>query len=168
MISGVNGLTEIVIRFFDLLEAEGRQLQRSALLTVRMAALLVLGLIFGAVAVFFLVAALYQALVVILHPAWVLCIMALVCAGIAGGLLWLSLPRKKQVQEKKPSAVCARLRQGLTRMPWYGRGLSPAREEPFCSALAGNGCDRDGLCLPWQCCRFNWWAGRLPRTWAPA
>ncbi len=98
MISGVNGLTEIVIRFFDLLEAEGRQLQRSALLTVRMAALLVLGLIFGAVAVFFLVAALYQALVVILHPAWVLCIMALVCAGIAGGLLWLSLPRKKQVQ----------------------------------------------------------------------
>ena len=95
---GVNGLTEIVIRFFDLLEAEGRQLQRSALLTVRMAALLVLGLIFGAVAVFFLVAALYQALVVILHPAWVLCIMALVCAGIAGGLLWLSLPRKKQVQ----------------------------------------------------------------------
>ena len=98
MISGVNGLTEIVIRFFDLLEAEGRQLQRSALLTVRMAALLVLGLIFGAVAVFFLVAALYQALVVILHPAWVLCIMALVCAGIAGGLLWLSLPRKKQLQ----------------------------------------------------------------------
>ena len=63
-----------------------------------MAALLVLGLIFGAVAVFFLVAALYQALVVILHPAWVLCIMALVCAGIAGGLLWLSLPRKKQIQ----------------------------------------------------------------------
>jgi len=98
VISGVNGLTEIVIRFFDLLEAEGRQLQRSALLTVRMAVLLVLGLIFGAVAVFFLVAALYQALVVILHPAWVLCIMALVCAGIAGGLLWLSLPRKKQVQ----------------------------------------------------------------------
>lgn len=98
MISGVNGLTEIVIRFFDLLEAEGRQLQRSALLTVRMAVLLVLGLIFGAVAVFFLVAALYQALVVILHPAWVLCIMALVCAGIAGGLLWLSLPRKKQIQ----------------------------------------------------------------------
>ena len=98
MISGVNGLTEIVIRFFDLLEAEGRQLQRSALLTVRMAVLLVLGLIFGAVAVFFLVAAMYQALVVILHPAWVLCIMALVCAGIAGGLLWLSLPRKKQVQ----------------------------------------------------------------------
>ena len=98
MISGVNGLTEIVIRFFDLLEAEGRQLHRSALITVRMAVLLVLGLIFGAVAVFFLVAALYQALVVILHPAWVLCIMGLVCAGIAGGLLWLSLPRKKQVQ----------------------------------------------------------------------
>lgn len=98
MISGVNGLTEIVIRFFDLLEAEGRQLQRSALLTVRMATLLVLGLIFGAVAVFFLVAALYQALVVILHPVWVLCIMGLVCAGIAGGLLWLSLPRKKQVR----------------------------------------------------------------------
>ncbi len=94
----MNGLTEIVIRFFDLLEAEGRLLQRTALLTVRRAVLLVLGLIFGAVAVFFLVAALYQALVVILHPAWVLCIMALVCAGIAGGLLWLSLPRKKQVQ----------------------------------------------------------------------
>ena len=98
MIADVNGLTEIVIRFFDLLEAEGRQLQRSALLTVRMAALLVLGLIFGAVAVFFLVAALYQALVVFLHPVWVLCIMGLVCAGIAGGLLWLSLPRKKQLQ----------------------------------------------------------------------
>ena len=94
----MNGLTEIVIRFFDLLEAEGRLLQRTALLTVRRAVLLVLGLIFGAVAVFFLVAALYQALVVILHPAWALCILGLVCAGIAGGLLWLSLPRKKQVQ----------------------------------------------------------------------
>ena len=93
----MNGLTEIIIRFFDLLEAEGRVLQRNALSTVRMAVLLVLGLIFGAVAVFFLVAALYQALVTVLHPAWVFCILALACAGIAGGLLWLSIPRKKQV-----------------------------------------------------------------------
>lgn len=92
----MNGLTEIIIRFFDLLEAEGRLLQRNALSTVRMGALLVLGLIFGAVAVFFLVAALYQALVTLLHPAWVFCILALVCAGIAGGLLWFAIPSKKQ------------------------------------------------------------------------
>ena len=98
MISGVNGLTEIVIRFFDLLEAEGRLLQRNALSTVRMAVLLALGLLFGAAAVAFLVAALYQALIVILHPAWVMGILALACAGVAGGLLWLSLPRKKTPQ----------------------------------------------------------------------
>ena len=94
----MNGLTEIVLRFFDLLEAEGRQLQRSALLTVRMAVLLVLGLIFGAGAVAFLVAALYQALIVILHPAWVMCILGLACAVIAGGLLWLARPRMKTPQ----------------------------------------------------------------------
>ena len=92
---GVNGLTEIVLRFFDLLEAEGRLLQRNTLLTVRMAVLLALGLIFGAVAVAFLVAALYQALIVILHPAWVMCILGLACAAIAGGLLWLARPHKK-------------------------------------------------------------------------
>ncbi|WP_291439131.1 phage holin family protein [Desulfovibrio sp.] len=96
----MNGLTEILIRFFDLLEAEGRQLQRNALRTVRMAVLLVLGLIFGAAAVAFLVAALYQALIVILHPAWVMCILALVCAGIAGGALCLSRPRKKTPHKK--------------------------------------------------------------------
>ena len=94
----MNGLTEIVLRFFDLLEAEGRQLQRSALLTVRMAVLLALGLVFGAGAVAFLVAALYQALIVILHPAWVMCILGLACAVIAGGLLWLARPRTKTPQ----------------------------------------------------------------------
>lgn len=94
----MNGLTEIIIRFFDLLEAEGRQLQHHALLTVRMVVLLALGLLFGAAAVAFLVAALYQALIVILHPAWVMGILALACAGVAGGLLWLSLPRKKTPQ----------------------------------------------------------------------
>ncbi|ATD80150.1 MULTISPECIES: phage holin family protein [Desulfovibrio] len=98
----MNGLTEVIIRFFDLLEAEGRQLQRNTLLTVRMAVLLVLGLIFGAAAVAFLVAALYQALTLILHPAWVMCILGLVCAGIAGGLLWWSRPRKEAPHKKVP------------------------------------------------------------------
>ncbi len=92
----MKGLTEIIIGFFDLLEAEGQLLQRNALRTLRMALFLALVLLFGAAALAFLVAALYNALAYALNPGWVLCIMAIVCAGIAGGLLWMSLPRKKQ------------------------------------------------------------------------
>lgn len=92
----MKGLTELVISFFDLLEAEGQLLQRNVLRTLRMALLLALGLLFGAAALAFLVAALYNALSAILAPTWVLCIMGAVCTVIAGGLLWMSLPRKKQ------------------------------------------------------------------------
>ncbi len=92
----MKGLAELIISFFDLLEAEGQLLQRNVLRTLRMALLFALGLLFGAAALAFFVAALYNALSYVLNPAWVLCIMGVVCAGIAGGLLWMSLPRKKQ------------------------------------------------------------------------
>lgn len=91
----MKGLAEFIISFFDLLEAEGQLLRHNALRTLRMALLLALGLLFGAAALAFFVAALYKALSLVLHPAWVLCIIGLVCAGVAGGLLWMSLPRKK-------------------------------------------------------------------------
>ncbi|WP_165176617.1 hypothetical protein [Desulfovibrio sp. ZJ369] len=91
----MKGLTECIISFFDLLEAEGQLLRHNVLRTLRMALLLALGLLFGVAAVAFFVAALYKALSLVLHPAWVLCIIGLICAGIAGGLLWMSLPKKK-------------------------------------------------------------------------
>lgn len=91
----MKGLTELVISFFDLLEAEGQLLQHNVLRTLRMAMLLVVGLLFGGAALAFFVAALYKALSSVLPPTWVLCIMGLACAGIAGGLLWMSLPKKK-------------------------------------------------------------------------
>ena len=94
----MKGLAELIISFFDLLEAEGQLLRHNALRTLRTAMLLGLGLIFGAAALAFFVAALYKALSIVLHPAWVLCIIGLVCAGIAGGLLWMSLPKKKHTQ----------------------------------------------------------------------
>lgn len=92
----MKGLAELIISFFDLLEAEGQLLQRNVLRTLRMALLFALGLLFGAAGLAFFVAALYNALSYVLDPAWVLCIMGIVCAGIAGGLLWMSLPGKKQ------------------------------------------------------------------------
>ena len=90
----MKGLAELIISFFDLLEAEGQLLRHNALRTLRTAMLLGLGLLFGAAAL----AALYKALSIVLHPAWVLCIIGLACAGIAGGLLWMSLPKKKHTQ----------------------------------------------------------------------
>ncbi|MGE9985947.1 hypothetical protein [Desulfovibrio sp. SGI.169] len=89
-------ITELIISFLGLLEAEGRLLRRNILRTLRMALLFALGLLFGAAALAFLVAALYKALSHVLHPVWVLCIMGATCACIAGGLLWMSLPGKKR------------------------------------------------------------------------
>ena len=94
----MKGLAELIISFFDLLEAEGQLLRHNALRTLRTAMLLGLGLLFGAAALAFFVAARDKALSIVLHPAWVLCIIGLVCAGIAGGLLWMSLPKKKHTQ----------------------------------------------------------------------
>ena len=91
----MKGLTELVIGLCDLAEAEGRLLRYNVLKTVRTAALLILGLFFGAAGAAFFVAALYRALVEIVHPAWALCILGLACMGIAGGLVWTTSARKK-------------------------------------------------------------------------
>ena len=74
----MKGLAELIISFFDLLEAEGQLLRHNALRTLRTAMLLGLGLLFGAAALAFFVAALYKALSIVLHPAWVLCIIGIV------------------------------------------------------------------------------------------
>lgn len=90
----MKGLAEIVIALCDLLEAEGQLLQRKVLQTLRMGAALLLGLLLGSIAVIFLVAAAYQALTAYLHPGWALMILSVCCAAAAGGLVWVSLPKK--------------------------------------------------------------------------
>ena len=53
----MKGLAELIISFFDLLEAEGQLLRHNALRTLRTAMLLGVGLLFGAAALAFFVAA---------------------------------------------------------------------------------------------------------------
>lgn len=55
----MKGLAGLVLSLFDLCEAEGRLLQENVIATVRRSVILTLGLVFGAVALAFLVASAY-------------------------------------------------------------------------------------------------------------
>lgn len=79
----MKGLAELVLSLCELCEAEGRLLQENVLRTLRRALLLSLGLIFGAAALAFLVAATYVTLSTLLPKQYALCLMAFVCTGIA-------------------------------------------------------------------------------------
>lgn len=93
----MKGLAGLVISLFDLCEAEGRLLQESVIATVQRSVILTLGLIFGAAALAFLVASAYTSLRLFIAAPIALAIMAVICACIAGIMLW-SVKRKK----KKP------------------------------------------------------------------
>ena len=61
----MKGLAELIISFFDLLEAEGQLLQRNVLRTLRMALLFALGLLFGAAGLF-----LWRRCTTLSHMSW--------------------------------------------------------------------------------------------------
>lgn len=84
----MKGLAELVVSLCDLCEAEGRLLEAGILRTVRRAALLSLGLLFGAAALALLLAALYALLTALLPRPAALALLGGASAGIAGILLW--------------------------------------------------------------------------------
>ena len=95
----MKALTETVISFFDLLEAEGRLLQRKIIQTLVMSLFIIVAglLVIGSVA--FLVAAFYQWLVLTLH--WsipgALFFISLFCLVLAGIILWGTLQVSRKV-----------------------------------------------------------------------
>ena len=80
----MKGLAGLVLSLFDLCEAEGRLLQEN---------------VFGAVALAFLVASAYTSLRLFIAAPIALAIMAVICACIAGVMLWsVKLKKKKPTQ----------------------------------------------------------------------
>ena len=84
----MKGLGELVVSLCDLCEAEGRLLEAGILRTVRRAALLSLGLLFGAAALALFLAALYALLTALLPTPAALALLGCASAAIAGLFLW--------------------------------------------------------------------------------
>ena len=84
----MKGLGELVVSLCDLCEAEGRLLEAGILRTVRRVGLLSLGLLFGAVALALLLAALYALLTALLPRPAALALLGCASALIAGLFLW--------------------------------------------------------------------------------
>jgi hypothetical protein len=82
-------LTETFISFVDLIEAEGRLLKRKILQIVSSIGLMVVALLFVILAFGFLLAAIYQFLLLYWPLPLVLFAMSLLCLAITGGLLWV-------------------------------------------------------------------------------
>lgn len=84
----MKGLAELVVSLCDLCEAEGRLLEAGILRTVRRAALLSLGLLFGGAAIALLLGALYALLTSLLSTPAALALLGCASAAIAGVFLW--------------------------------------------------------------------------------
>lgn len=84
-------LTETIISFFDLAEAEGRLLKKKVLQTLGAALLMLAAALMLLTAMGLLVTALYHALLNTLPPSLIFLSMACVSLLMAGGLLWLVL-----------------------------------------------------------------------------
>lgn len=84
----MKGLAELVVSLCDLCEAEGRLLEAGILRTVRRAALLSLGLLFGAAALALLLGALYAGLTALVPTPAALALLGCASAAIAGIFLW--------------------------------------------------------------------------------
>lgn len=87
-------LTEMIISFFELAEAEGRLLKQKALETFGIVLLMFVAALMLLMAMGLLVTALYYALLNVLPPSLVFLSMACVSLFLAGGLLWLVLRLK--------------------------------------------------------------------------
>lgn len=141
----MKGLAELVVSLCDLCEAEGRLLQEGVLRTVRRAVALMLGLLFGAAALAFLLAALYVLLTSLMPVPAALVTLGLASAAIAACLLWsarrVAAPAGEQPEaqagaageapaggtvRKPPAPRCA-----WPRCPGNGRGGIWARAVPY-------------------------------------
>ena len=87
-------LAEMVLSLLDLLEAEGYLLRIRTLDTIRSGGLLFLGILLLGGALAFFLAALYYTLIIFISVPLALCLMGIMCLGIA--LLLLCLPYKKK------------------------------------------------------------------------
>ena len=84
----MKGLAGLVLSLCDLAEAEGRQLRKNIRATGAGCVLAGIGLLFVGAAFAFCVAALYNWLTTILHPAMVMLVLALACLMCAAIILW--------------------------------------------------------------------------------
>lgn len=84
----MHALTETVINFFELAEAEGRLLQRKVMQTSFLVMLVIMAVLLLVVAGCLFLMALYQWLSVYWATYQVLSIIGLVCLTVAGGILW--------------------------------------------------------------------------------
>lgn len=85
----MKALTDTFISFVDLLEAEGRLLKQKILQIVSSIGLILVALVFVILAFVFLLASIYQFLLLYWPLPLVLLTMSLICLAITGGLIWL-------------------------------------------------------------------------------
>lgn len=84
----MNSMAELVLSLCNLVEAEGRLLQKNTLAVFRSCILLLAAMIFGIAAIAFFIAAIYAVLNEILPTYLVLCIMGLACLAVAAAFYW--------------------------------------------------------------------------------
>ena len=87
----MKSITETAIGLFDLAEAEGRLLRQKAIQLMGIGTVLAVAALFGVTSSGFFLVALYFALIPLMQPYWVFCILGLLCLSIAGVLLWIIL-----------------------------------------------------------------------------
>lgn len=81
-------LAETIISLFDLAEAEGRLIQQKILHTLVIMLVYIGAALLILVAIGFILAAIYHALVRYLDMVWVLLIMGSICLLISGIAIW--------------------------------------------------------------------------------
>lgn len=86
----MEGLTEAIISLFNLAEAEGRLLKKKVIQTAIIILMFIVSTLFVLAALGFLLAAIYQFLILYLEITWVLLIMGSICLIIFGITLWLA------------------------------------------------------------------------------
>lgn len=87
----MKAITETIISFFELMEAEGRLLKKKVIHTFGIALLLFVASLMLLTAMGLLVTALYFALLNVLPPSLVFLSMTIVSIILAGGTLWVAL-----------------------------------------------------------------------------
>lgn len=84
----MRSLAEFILSLLQLFEAEGNLLRANVLRTARGCGLIVVGVVFVAVAIAFFVAAVYELLISIMPSSAVFALMGLICGAIALCLIW--------------------------------------------------------------------------------
>ena len=84
-------LSRTVVRLFDLVEAEGRQLKEKTITTAVVIVLFMVAGVFVVVAFAFFLAALYQVLRLWLSLPLALLIIGVVCSLLATGVAWIAI-----------------------------------------------------------------------------